>query len=136
MFRQRAVKQHRKGARLIEKRHSNHLAWRDPGHGLLGKGAKSKLIFPGEVRASMDRAGGPTPIRGGEFQSHGMEKPQRNLYSRMITTMPLTISRPACRKPEALRLAIYCLDSERVHLRTGEIAGSWPKDIKLELSAK
>jgi hypothetical protein len=77
-----------------------------------------------------------TPLRGDEFRRYWNGKTARNLYSRIISTMPFddpgTLS-----EPEALRIAIHILtvNGARLGSRPIESAAALD-DVKLEVSAK
>jgi quinoprotein glucose dehydrogenase len=79
---------------------------------------------------------GPTPLRGDEFRQHWDGKTARNVYSRIISTMPLDDA-GILSEPEALRIAIHVLTVNGVQLgsRPMESAAALD-DIKLELSTK
>jgi glucose dehydrogenase len=79
---------------------------------------------------------GPTPLRGDEFRQHWDGKTARNLYSRIISTMPLD-DPGSLPEPDALRIALYCLTMNGVHLGQQPIGSAAAlNDIKLELRAK
>jgi len=79
---------------------------------------------------------GPTPLRGDEFREHWDGKTARNMYSRIISTMPLDDA-GILSEPEALRIAIHVLTVNGVQLgsRPMESAAAL-NDIKLKLSAQ
>jgi glucose dehydrogenase/mono/diheme cytochrome c family protein len=101
------------------------------------KAQQGKLIFQAKcARCHGTELEGPTPLRGSDFQSHWDGRTARNLYSRMITTMPLD-DPGSLSEPEAVRLALYCLTVNGLHFGQGEIdSAAALNDIKLELSAK
>jgi quinoprotein glucose dehydrogenase len=79
---------------------------------------------------------GPTRLRGDAFRSHWDGKTARNLYSRIISTMPLD-DPGSLSEPDALRIALYCLTVNGVQLGQQSIESAAAlNDIKLELSAK
>jgi glucose dehydrogenase/mono/diheme cytochrome c family protein len=78
---------------------------------------------------------GQTPLRDEEFRKHWDGKTARNLYSRIISTMPLD-DPGSLSEPEALRIALYCLTVNGVRLDQQPIGSAAAlNDIKLELSA-
>jgi glucose dehydrogenase/mono/diheme cytochrome c family protein len=77
---------------------------------------------------------GPTPLSGRAFRQHWDGKTARNMYSHIISTMPLDDA-GSLSEPEALRIAIHVLTVNGVQLgsRPMESAAAL-NDIKLELS--
>jgi hypothetical protein len=75
-------------------------------------------------------------LRGDLFREHWDGKTARNVYSRIISTMPFD-DPGSLSEPEALWIAVYVLTVNGVHLgpRSIESAAAL-NDIKLELSAK
>jgi glucose dehydrogenase/mono/diheme cytochrome c family protein len=79
---------------------------------------------------------GQMPLRDQEFRRHWDGKTARNLYSRIISTMPLD-DPGSLSERDALRIALYCLTVNGVHLGQQPIGSAAAlNDIKLELSAK
>jgi glucose dehydrogenase/mono/diheme cytochrome c family protein len=76
------------------------------------------------------------PLRGDVFRQHWDGKTARNLYSRIISTMPLD-DPGSLSEPEALRIALYVLTVNGAQLGQPSIESAAAlDDIKLELSAK
>jgi glucose dehydrogenase/mono/diheme cytochrome c family protein len=76
------------------------------------------------------------PLRGDEFRLHWDGKTARNVYSRIISTMPLD-DPGSLSEPVALRIALYCLTMNGAQLGQRSIGSAAAlNDIKLELSAK
>jgi quinoprotein glucose dehydrogenase len=76
------------------------------------------------------------PLRGEVFRQHWEGKTARNLYSRIISTMPLD-DPGSLPEPDALRIALYCLTVNGAQLGQQPIGNAAAlNDIKLELSAK
>jgi len=79
---------------------------------------------------------GQTSLRDEAFRKHWDGKTARNLYSRIISTMPLD-DPGSLSEPEALRIALYCLTVNGVKLGQQSIGSAAAlNDIKLELNAK
>jgi mono/diheme cytochrome c family protein len=75
-------------------------------------------------------------LRGDVFSQHWDGKTARNLYSRIISTMPMD-DPGSLSEPDALRIALYCLTVNGAHLGQRSIGSAAAlDDIKLELSAK
>jgi glucose dehydrogenase len=79
---------------------------------------------------------GQMPLRDEEFRRHWDGKTARNLYSRIISTMPMD-DPGSLSEPEALRIALYVLIKNGVQLGQQSIGSAAAlNDIKLELNAK
>jgi mono/diheme cytochrome c family protein len=77
-----------------------------------------------------------SPLRGDVFRLHWEGKTARNLYGRIISTMPLD-DPGSLSEPDALRIALYCLTVNDAQLGQQPIESAAAlNDIKLELSAK
>jgi glucose dehydrogenase/mono/diheme cytochrome c family protein len=75
-------------------------------------------------------------LRGDVFRQHWDGKIARNLYSRIISTMPMD-DPGSLSEPDALRIALYCLTENGAQLGQQSIESAAAlNDIKLELSAK
>jgi mono/diheme cytochrome c family protein len=98
---------------------------------------QGKSIFQAKcARCHGTELEGPTPLRGDSFQQQWDGRTARDLYSRMITTMPLD-DPGSLSEPEAVRLALYCLTVNGVRFGQGSIESAAAlNDIKLELHAK
>jgi quinoprotein glucose dehydrogenase len=76
------------------------------------------------------------PLRGDVFRQHWDRKTARNVYSRIISTMPQG-DPGSLSEPDALRIAIYCLVVNGAQLGQHPIESATAlNDIKLEWSAK
>jgi hypothetical protein len=70
------------------------------------------------------------------FRQHWDGKIARNLYSRIISTMPMD-DPGSLSEPDALRIALYCLTENGAQLGQQSIESAAAlNDIKLELGAK
>jgi mono/diheme cytochrome c family protein len=107
-------------------------------HGSAGELAQSgKLLYQARcARCHGTELDGPMQLRGDLFREHWDGKTARNVYSRIISTMPFD-DPGSLSEPEALWIAVYVLTVNGVHLgpRSIESAAAL-NDIKLELSAK
>jgi mono/diheme cytochrome c family protein len=76
------------------------------------------------------------PLRGDLFRLHWDRKTARNVYSRIISTMPQD-DPGSLSEPDALRIAVYCLMVNGAQLSHQSIQSAAALNgIKLELSAK
>jgi cytochrome c5 len=79
---------------------------------------------------------GAMPLRGDEFREHWEGKTARNVYGRIISTMPFD-DPGSVSEPEALRIAIHVLTVNGVHFGSRPIESAAAlDDVKLEWSAK
>jgi glucose dehydrogenase/mono/diheme cytochrome c family protein len=101
------------------------------------KAQQGKAIFQAMcARCHGTELEGPTPLRGDDFRQQWNGRTARDLYSRIITTMPLD-DPGSLWEPQALRLALYCLTVNGVQLGQQSIESAAAlNDIKIKLRAK